>query len=98
MSVQSILQQLNNEISKLTQVRAVLAGLNGPTVKASAGKKRVVSKQARHRMAIAQKARWAKAKRHGQPANQPKRVISIASRRKMAKAQKARWAKIKQAA
>jgi len=43
-------------------------------------------------MALAQKARWAKAKGN---APKPKRTISAAGRKRIAAAQRARWAKLK---
>ena len=61
MSVENILQQLDNEIANLKKVRAALRGLNsGPSTPTG---KRVVSAMARNRMAKAQRARWAKVKK-----------------------------------
>ena len=62
MGAQSILQQLDNELANLNQARTLLTGLNVSSVR-KAVKKRTVSKQARRRMAIAQRARWAKVRR-----------------------------------
>jgi hypothetical protein len=57
----------------------------------------------RRKMAQAQKARWAKARKESQPiaiakttASAPvKRTMSVSARRKIAAAQRARWAKVK---
>jgi hypothetical protein len=67
MSVENILQQIDREISSLTQARALLAGIsNGSSglkiVTRSTTGKRIISAAARRRMAAAQKARWAKYK------------------------------------
>jgi hypothetical protein len=60
MSVQNILQQLDNEIANLTQARAILAGSSASVVVLRKKGKRIISAAARRRMAAAQKARWAK--------------------------------------
>jgi hypothetical protein len=60
MSVENILQQLDNEIANLTQVRALLTGSSASVVTSRKKGKRVISSAARRRMAAAQKARWAK--------------------------------------
>jgi hypothetical protein len=49
-----------------------------------------MSADARRRISLAQKARWAK-----QKAAKPKGMISAAGRRRIAAAQRARWAKVK---
>ncbi len=69
MVIESILAQIDAEIARLTQVRKLLAGsgsttLTARTVKAKtapakATKKRVLSSEARKRIAEAQKKRWA---------------------------------------
>jgi hypothetical protein len=67
MSVENILQQIDKEISNLTQARALLAGMNNGSsgiriaTRSTAGK-RIISVAARRRMAAAQKARWARYK------------------------------------
>jgi len=72
MAIDSILAQIDSEIARLTQVRALLSG-NGKssvagtkTKSAAAGapaksarKKRVLSPEARKRIADAQRKRWA---------------------------------------
>ena len=68
METQGILTQIDAEIGRLQQVRAILTGTgkNGPKnkiVAKSAPKKRHLSPEARARIAAAQKARWAKARK-----------------------------------
>ena len=67
MAIESIIAQIDSEIARLTQVRALLAstGTTGSSkskaVKAAAKpkKKRVLSAEARKRIADAQRKRWA---------------------------------------
>jgi len=75
MNLERILSAIDDQISKLQQARAMLAGAGSPIVvkrgpgrpKKSAsepsGKKRVLSAEARARIAAAQKKRWAAAKK-----------------------------------
>jgi hypothetical protein len=66
MELKGILAEIDTEIQKLEQVRAILAGKDGhhETKAAVAGrKKRRLSPEARARIAAAQKARWAKIKK-----------------------------------
>jgi hypothetical protein len=86
LSLESIRQQVKDEISRLSQVLQLLGGGD----KTSG---RTVSAAGKARMAAAQRARWASAK---DPAK-PKRKLSAAGRARIAAAQKARWAKIKAA-
>ena len=69
MSIESILSEIDAEIARLKQVRALLAG-SGRVASTSierkakktagkAGKKRVLSAEARKRIADAQRKRWA---------------------------------------
>jgi hypothetical protein len=72
---QEILEQIENEISRLQQVKALLQGSNGHKASgasrttasaAPAAKpqgKRVLSDEARNKIAAAQRRRWAKAKK-----------------------------------
>jgi 6-phosphogluconolactonase/glucosamine-6-phosphate isomerase/deaminase len=66
MEMNGILAEIDTEIRKLEQARAILAGndghlaSNGP---AAGRKKRRLSPEARARIAAAQKARWAKFKK-----------------------------------
>ena len=71
MSIDSILQQIDAEIARLSQARALLSGLGKQVIaspalatrststKASQKKKRVLSPEARKRIADAQRKRWA---------------------------------------
>jgi len=99
MSVETILQTIENEIANLTQARKVLAGLNGSSSKAAvrsstAGR---FSAASRATMAAAQKARWTKyrANKGQAKTTKPARIMSAPARRKIAAAQKARWAKVR---
>ena len=63
-----MLAQIDAEITRLQQVRSMLAGTGKDGRKSiksvkSAAKKRQLSPEARARIAAAQKARWAKAKK-----------------------------------
>ncbi len=68
MAIESILAQIDSEIARLTQVRSLLAGSGSSSVterktrKTSAAKgrkSRVLSPEARKRIADAQRKRWA---------------------------------------
>jgi len=71
MSIDSILAQIDSEIARLTQVRSLLAGsgvvastaterkTRKAPAKAAAKKSRVLSPEARKRIADAQRKRWA---------------------------------------
>jgi len=104
-------KQTQLQVEKLDQAIAVIESLNGTgtsqqatqptrTVSAPSG---VISASSRRRMALAQKARWAKIRKGSRPVAGTKtaisipvkRKMSIASRRKIAAFQKARWARIK---
>ena len=68
MEMEGILAELDAEIRKLEQVRAILTGKDGRHVSkipATGRKKRRLSSEARARIAAAQKARWAKFKKAG---------------------------------
>src|SRR5437016_13747731 len=82
------LQRAENEVSRF---RAALSALGSPT---SNGHRRTMSADARRRISLAQKARWAKQNHRAEGAS-PKRIVSSAARSKMAAAQRARWAKVK---
>jgi hypothetical protein len=84
-SLESIKQQVVEEISRLNQVLRLLGGGG----KASRQK---VSAAGKARMAAAQRARWAKAK-----GKTKKRKLSAAGRAAIGAAQKARWAKLRAA-
>lgn len=69
MAIDSILAQIDSEIARLTQVRSLLAGSGGSASSATerkarkapakARKSRVLSPEARKRIADAQRKRWA---------------------------------------
>jgi hypothetical protein len=61
METTHILAEIDSEIARLQQVRALLSGHSAKPK--STGKKRHMSAEARARIAAAQKARWAKAKK-----------------------------------
>jgi hypothetical protein len=73
MAIESILAQIDSEIARLTQVRSLLAGSGTAskgqrkTRKAPARKRkaRVLSPEARKRIADAQRKRWAAQKAKG---------------------------------
>lgn len=60
MSRESIIQEIKNEIGKLTQVLHLLEGRKQPNVKQARAPRRKISAAGRKRIAAAQKARWAK--------------------------------------
>jgi hypothetical protein len=110
-------REAQSHVEKLDKAIAVIESLNGtgtsrqavqPTRITSASPSaptRLISKASRRKMARAQKARWATAKKESQPvlvetakttgAVPVKRSMSPAARRKIAAAQRARWAKLK---
>ena len=66
MEMKGILAEIDTEIRRLEQARAILAGNDGHVankVSATGRKKRRLSPEARARIAAAQKARWAKFKK-----------------------------------
>ncbi len=101
-----MLAEVEQEIAKLQRVADALRGSESPQQRStnSHGAGRTVSDSARRRMSLAQKARWAKARKEPQ---QPvglakstfsvpiKRTMSAAARKKIAAFQRARWAKIR---
>jgi hypothetical protein len=105
--LESIVTELRAErghlVNNLRHVDAALAVLG----KLEEGKfatesRSTVSITSRRRMAVAQKARWARVKGHSQGASsgssgtsRPARRLSEATRRKIAAAQRARWARLK---
>jgi hypothetical protein len=111
-NLNNALQQLRAErkqaqlhVEKLDQAISVIESLNGSgTFRQANQPTRIISKASRLKMARAQRARWAKAKKESQPlvaitktaALAPvKRTMSAAARRKIAAFQRARWAKLK---
>jgi hypothetical protein len=74
MAIETILAQIDSEIARLTQARALLTSIGtSPTkgkatkVAAKVGKKRVLSADARKRIADAQRKRWAAQKAKAKP-------------------------------
>ncbi|HTZ88810.1 MAG TPA: hypothetical protein VMA71_00640 [Alloacidobacterium sp.] len=63
MSREKILAAIDEEISKLQQVRKLLSSGGNKLVSNFSGTKRVLSPEARQRIAAAQKRRWAKQKK-----------------------------------
>lgn len=68
METKGVLAEIDAEIQRLEQVRALLVGnakdgRRGKKAAKSASKKRRLSQEARARIAAAQKARWAKARK-----------------------------------
>jgi hypothetical protein len=87
--------------AKIAELRAMLPGGSPETVASTPGaapKKRKISAVARRRMALAQKARWAKVRGESAPPapaakpEQPKRKLSKAGRAAIVAALKKRWA------
>jgi len=100
-------KQAQLHMEKLDQAISVIESLNGSgTTQTTSQPKRIISAASRRKMALAQKARWAKIKKGSKPgagAAKPsssasvKRTISAAGRRRIAAFQRARWAKLKAA-
>jgi hypothetical protein len=115
-SLSTVLQQLQQErtqaqqqVEKLNSAISVIEGLVGRNgsgaTKNGARTGHTVSAASRRKMALAQKARWARVRQEAQPAAAEKtsaapvkRTMSVAARRKIAAFQRARWAKLKRAA
>jgi hypothetical protein len=89
--------------SQIADLRSMLDGhrTTQPTVQSETSKPRKKRSAAiRRKMALAQRARYAKLKKGSEPtqavaAVPKKRVMSASARKRIAAAQKARWAKIK---
>jgi hypothetical protein len=102
-----VVQQLRKERDQAARVveclDAALAALNGKSSYGrGTGSRRKISAAGRARIAVAQRARWAKVRRNGgqkrSVSSMPKkRTMSAAARRKIAAAQRARWARVKAA-
>jgi hypothetical protein len=95
--------------ARIAELRAMLAGGSTETAASTPGavpKKRHISAAARRRMALGQKARWAKVKGESVPPGpvaasappKPKRTLSKAGRAAIVAALKKRWAAKKAAA
>jgi hypothetical protein len=97
-------KQAQLQLEKLDQAISVIESLNGSgTVRHANPPTRIISAASRRKMAQAQRARWAKARKESQPVETQKTTVSApvkqtmsaAARRKIAAFQRARWAKIK---
>ena len=100
-NLSAVVSVLTKERDRLTKelhgISAALAAFGQIYAKGTG--KRQLSAAARARIAVAQKARWAKFRQKKGPAKvvpiRRKRTMSAAARRKIAAAQRARWAKVK---
>jgi len=63
MDTAQLISEIDSEISRLQQVRALLSGVGSAINAKSPRKRRTLSAEARARIAAAQKLRWAKQKR-----------------------------------
>jgi hypothetical protein len=64
MNIEAIVQTIDAEIDRLQRARSVLTGNVAPSKRAAPARKlRTMSAEGRARIAAAQRARWAKAKR-----------------------------------
>ena len=110
-NLSSALQQLRAErkqaqarVESIDQAISVIESLNGSGSSAKpAQPTRIISQASRRKMAQAQRARWAKARKESQPAETAKataptpvkHTMSASARRKIAAFQRTRWANIK---
>jgi len=97
-------KQVQLQVEKLDQAISVIESLNGSgTFRQANQPGRIISAASRRKMARAQRARWAKARKESQPVEAAKttdsapakRTMSASARRKIAAFQRARWAKLK---
>jgi hypothetical protein len=95
---------LANQLRHVDAALSVLGKLDGGSHYTATQPKRIISAASRRKMALAQKARWAKIRKGPKPiaaaakpgASAPvKHRMSLSARRKIAAAQRARWAKIR---
>lgn len=93
-------KELKRAQQEVQRFSAALAALGN----SHSNRGRTLSADARNRISLAQKKRWAKARKGSQPAAAlakttgltiVKRTISAAGRKRIAAAQRARWAKVK---
>jgi hypothetical protein len=108
-NLENALQQLRAEqreaqlhVEKLGRAISVIESLHGSgSSHQTSQPKRTISAASRWKMALAQKARWANARKESQPAAAAGSVhkkghpMSVSARRRIAVAQRARWAKLK---
>jgi hypothetical protein len=92
-----ILAMLTAERDKLNRAIEALGGEIGHAITrvTKKVKRRTMSAEARAKIAIAQKARWAKTRVKSVEESVKKFTMSAAAKAKIAAAQRARWAKIK---
>jgi hypothetical protein len=98
----AVVRQLKTEHDRLTkEIKGIAAALAafGTAYGRQTGRRKL-SAEARARIAAAQRARWAKARKNGGEKKNvvtmpKKRTMSAAARKKIAAAQRARWAKVK---
>ena len=98
-------KQAQVRVESIDQAISVIESLNGSGKVSQANQPaRIISQASRRKMAEAQRARWARAKKAPQPVvaiaktmgSAPvKHTMSAAARKKIAAFQRARWAKIK---
>ena len=98
-------KQAQARVESIDQAISVIESLNGSgTVRQANQPTRIISQASRRKMAQAQRARWAKARKESQPVvaiarttdSVPvKHTMSAAARRKIAAFQRTRWAKIR---
>jgi len=106
-TISGVVRQLKKERARLTdelhRVTAALTAfgkvyLSGSNPKAVGNGKRTLSAAARKKISLAQKARWATARKNSKPAvatAPAKRTMSASARRKIGAAQKKRWAMVR---
>ncbi len=96
-------KQAQERVESIDQAISVIESLYGSgTVRQANQPTRIISQASRRKMAQAQRARWAKARKESQRAETAKtastpvkQTMSTAARKKIAAFQRARWAKIK---
>jgi hypothetical protein len=91
-----------SQVEKLDQAISVIESLDGTGTSEKINQpKRIISADSRRKMALAQKARWARLGKESKPAasagsvHKKGRTMSAAARKRIAAAQRARWAKIR---
>ena len=102
-NLSGVVGQLKKELVRAQQEVQRFAGALAALGSSGSNERRTLSASARRRISLAQKARWANARKGSQLATAAKttgsapvkHTISAAGRRKIAAAQKARWAKLK---
>jgi hypothetical protein len=103
--VSELRAERTNLVDELKHVDAALSVLGkvsgGSTHTHAQQPTRIISAASRRKMALAQRARWAKSRKESPGAAKTtgsapvKRTMSLSARRKIAAAQRARWAKVK---